>query len=211
MDRIPRTGRVRMSAALLTLLAIVGCSPAPDMRDQRLAEFAKQSVAQQAQQNDHLARQSQAVVEQSQKLAEAGRELVAQDAAARREMVSAQQGLNAQLNQQRATIDAGRDDLEQERRQIAEQRHRDPIVSASIQTAGLLLACLLPLLVCVFIIRQMGRHEPEDAAVAELLVCELTSDQPRLLPGPAWRPALEHRPSHEMPLDSPPDGCERSC
>lgn len=211
MDPIPRTGRISLRAALLMLLATIGCSPAADLRDQRLAEFAEQSVEQQAKQNEHLARQSQAVVEQSQRLAEAGRELVAQDAAARREMVSAQHDLNTQLNQQRAAIDLGRDDLEQDRRQIAGERHRDPIVAASIQTAGLILACLLPLLVCVFIIWQMGRHEPVDAVVAELLTCELVSDQPRLLPGPLWRPALEHRPSRELPLDIPPDGCERPC
>ena len=165
------------------------------MRDQRLADFAQQSVHEQAKQNEHMARQSEAVVQESQKLAEASKELVAKDAEARREMVTAQRELNSQLNEQRASIDTGRDELEEERKQIAEQRHRDPIIASSIQTVGLILACLLPLLVCVYVLRQMNRSDPDDAAVAELLTLELVSDQPRLLPGPVLRPAIEH---HEV-------------
>lgn len=201
-----------MIAATLMLLTAIGCSRPADMRDQRLAEFARQSVEQQARQNEEMARQAKAVVEESSQLAEASKELVAHDAEARREMIAAQDRFNTQVDKQRATIDTGRDELEQERRQIAEQRHRDPIVAATIQTVGLIIACLLPLLVCVFVIRQMNRAEPDDAAVAELLVCELTSDQPKLLPGPSIRPALEHHadhdPSGDLPQDDQPDHAE---
>ena len=212
MEQIPRTRRAMMIATLLMLLTAIGCSRPADMRDQRLAEFARQSVEQQAKQNEEMARQSKAVVEESSQLAEAAKEMVASDAEARAEMIAAHDRLNGQLNEQRGTIDAGHDALEEERRQIAEQRHRDPIVATSIQTVGLIIACLLPLLVCVFIIRQMSRTEPDDAAVAELLVCELTSDQPRLLPGRSLRPALEHHanhdPSGELPQDDQPDDAE---
>lgn len=193
MQKTQRTDRPIVILALLTLLALIGCSDAPpDMRDQRLADFAQQSVREQAKQNEHMARQSEAVVQESQKLAEVSKELVAKNAEARREMVTAQRELNSQLNEQRASIDTGRDELEQERKQIAEQRHRDPIIATSIQTIGLILACLLPLLVCVYVLRQMNRSEPDDAAVAELLTSELVSDQPRLLPGPVLRPAIEY-------------------
>jgi len=113
-------------------------------------------------------------------------------------MVAAQHQLNSQLNEQRVTIDAGRDELEQERRQIAEQCHRDPLIASSIQTVGLIIACLLPLIVCVLIIRQMSRTEPDEAVVSELLVCELTSDQPRLLPMTPRRTALENRAAREQ-------------
>ena len=84
---------------------------------------------------------------------------------------------------------------------MAEQRHRDPVTATSIQTVSLLLACLLPLLVCVFLIHQIYRSEPDDAAVAGLLACELLSDQPKLLP------VIEHNPDWKPqgpPLDSPP-------
>ena len=196
MKRITLPG---MTLPALTLLTVIGCSPAPDMRDQRLADFAEQSMQEQSRQNEHIARQSEAVVQESHKLAEAAQQLVQSDAEARAELIAAQERLTGQLDQQRAAIDAGRDRLEQERRQISEQRHRDPIVAASIQTAGLLAAAVLPLLVCVYIFHQLGRGEPDDAAVAELLVHELVTDQPRLLPGPSIRPAVEHCADRDTP------------
>jgi len=202
MKRHTLTGR---TPPVLVLLITIGCSPPPDMRDQRLADFAERSMQEQSRQNEHIARQSQTVVAESHKLAEAAQEMVAHDAQARQELVAAQDRLNVQLNEQRASIDAGRDQLEQERKQIAEQRHRDPILAASIQTAGLLAAALLPLLVCVYIIRQIGRSEPDDAAVAELLVHELATDRPRLLPGPSLRPALRHHADRNVSDDSAPD------
>ena len=172
---------------ILLLLTVIGCSDSPDMRDQRLAEFAEQAVKEQARQNDRMADQSQAVVEESHQLAETAKELVESDAEARRELIAAQQELTTQLNDQQATVDAGRGQLEQDRREIAEQRHRDPIVATAIQNTGLVIACLLPLIVAVYVIRQMQSQEPDHAAVAEMLTLELTSDEPRLLPGPQQR------------------------
>ena len=61
---------------ILLLLTMIGCSDSPDMRDQRLAEFAEQAVKEQARQNDRMADQSQAVVEESHQLAEAWPSLV---------------------------------------------------------------------------------------------------------------------------------------
>ncbi len=204
MKHKPRTDRMTLNAVLLILLATDGCSPAPDMRDQRLAEFARQSMEEQAKQNQYIAEQSQAVVQETQELVEASKELVASDAQARQDLIGAQERLTAQLHEQRGTIDAGRDQLEEERQQIAEQRHRDPLVAAAIQNAGLMIACLLPLIVCIFVIRQLSKPEPDDGAVAELLVSELTSDQPRLLPGPPLRSALEHCAAGDQTDESPP-------
>ena len=169
---------------LMTVLipaTIAGCSRSPD---ERLAEFAQQTMAEQSRQNHRMADQSEAIVEESHQIAEAAKELVEHDAEARRELIAAQQELTSQLSDQQATIDAGRDRLEQDRREIAEQRHRDPIVAAVIQDFGLLIACLLPLLVAVLVIWQMQSQEPDHAAVAELLTLELTSEEPLLLPGP---------------------------
>ena len=186
---------VAMFAAVLLLATIGGCGKAPD---ERLANFAQQSMAEQRKQNDRIADQSQAVVEESHQLAETAKELVAHDAEARRELIAAQQELTSQLNGQQSAIHTGHQQLEQDRREIAEQRHRDPIVAAVIQNIGLTLACLLPLVVAVFVIRQMQSQEPDHAAVAELLILEMTADEPRLLPGPmSQRHALTHDDSKE--------------
>lgn len=175
--------RVTMCLALL-IPGIVGCGKAPD---ERLAEFAQQSMAEQRKQNDRIADQSHAVIQESHQLAEAAKELVGHDAEARRELIAAQQELTSQLNEQQSAIYTGHEQLEQDRREIAQQRHRDPIIAAVIQNFGLLIACLLPLLVAVLVIRQMQSQEPDHAAVAELLTLELTSDKPLLLPAPQRR------------------------
>jgi hypothetical protein len=177
----------------LALLAAIGCSKSPDYRDQRLAEMAQETVAEQVKQNDRMADQAEAVVAESHQLAEAAKELVERDAEARRELIAAQQELTTQLNYQQSAIDAGRQQLEQDRREIAEQRHRDPIIAAAISNFGLIIACLAPFCVAAWIIHRMQFQEADQAAVAELLTLELTSDRPKLLPGPPiQRPRITH-------------------
>ena len=190
MKQMKHLRSVAMFAAVLLLATIGGCGRSPD---ERLADFARQTMTEQIKQNDRMAEQSQAVVEGSHQLAETAKELVEHDAEARRELIAAQQELTSQLNGQQSAIYTGHEQLEQDRREIAEQRHRDPIIAAVIQDFGLFIACLLPLVVAVFVIRQMQSQEPDHAAVAELLVLELTADEPRLLPGPmSQRHALNH-------------------
>jgi len=140
MKRMIRLRSFTMVAAVMLLATIAGCGRSPD---ERLAEFAQQTMTEQIKQNDRMADQSQAVVEESHQLAKAATELVERDAEARRELIAAQQELTSQLNDQQATIYTGHDQLEQDRRELAQQRHRDPIVAAVIQNFGLVIACLL--------------------------------------------------------------------
>jgi hypothetical protein len=212
MESIPRLHQMMMHPGkhvvlamlvLPTLVVTAGCGEPPDLRDQRLVEFARESMTEQRKQNDRLADQSQSVVQESQQLTEAAKELVQHDAEARRELVASQRELNSQIASQRSTLDAGRDQLEGERRQIAEQRHRDPLIASAIQNTGILIACLLPLIVCLFVIRQLNRDEPDHAAIAELLMTEFTSEQPRLLPGPARRAVALEKPDADDSRDAP--------
>ena len=53
---------VAMYVLLMFTLVIIGCGKQPDLRDQRLAEFARESMTEQRQQNDRMAEQSVAVV-----------------------------------------------------------------------------------------------------------------------------------------------------
>ena len=181
--------RIANPLALALALAMVGCGESPDMRDQRLAEFARQSMAEQQKQNARIADQSKAVVDESHQLAQAAKELVNLDAQARRELLAAQSDLTSQLAQQQSVVDANRDELEQERREIAGRRNRDPIIASAIQYTGLILGCLAPLAICAFVIRQMQSQEPDHAAVAELLIQELT--MPKILSVPKTLPKLE--------------------
>lgn len=159
----------RFKAAMFPLLiaTILGCGQAPDYRDQRLAEFAQRSNSEQVQQNARMA------------------EIVQRDAESRKALMATHLELTSQLNRQQAFVDAGRDRLEQDRRDIAQQRHRDPIIAAVLQSTGMLLVCLVPLFLAAYALKQMRQEETDHAAVAELLVCEITSDKPLFLPSPA--------------------------
>ena len=189
MNLVQLSRRIAKPMALALALAMVGCGESPDMRDQRLAEFARQSMAEQQKQNDRIADQSKAVVDESHQLAQAAKELVTLDAQARRELLAAQSDLTSQLAQQQSVVDAKRDELEQERREIAGRRNRDPIIASAIQYTGLILGSLAPLAICAFVLRQMQAQEPDHAAVADLLIQEL--NKPKILPGPKALPELE--------------------
>ena len=86
----------------------------------------------------------------------------------------------------------------------------DPIIAAALQSLGLIMACLLPLAVCVFVLRQMQDETGDEKVLAELLALELTSDKPSLLPSsPFATPRLESQgTSARLPspnLDDDPD------
>jgi len=165
----------------LAIIPLVGCE-----EDPRLVRMAKEAADRQAAQNQEMSRLNREVAQGTKRLVEA-------DAESRTELVALQQDLRAD----QAEVNRGRDRLETERRQIAAQRHRDPIIANAITGVGLLLACLLPLWLCWCLLRSV-RDENDDSIVAEVLIEELASDQPRLLPSPRTdRAALAHdQPSH---------------
>lgn len=198
MPTIRRAGRATWSLPLLALLTAIGCS-SRDGRDERLVQVTNRAIEQQARQNDHIAGQAKAVAEQSRQVAETAKELVASDAEARREMIDAAQTLNSELHVERRNIDRRQEKLDDEHRQIAAQRNRDPIIAAALEGCGLILACVLPLVVCIFVLRQLQAETGDERALAELLALELTSDGPTLLsalpPSPPLLDSSEARPS----------------
>lgn len=138
--RVPKTlPRMTVTACAVVIVVIAGCDERPDLRDQRLAQFAQDVMKTQKQQNDRIAAQSQAVVKQSQHVTEAARDLVRQDAEARREMVLVHADLVGRLDRQREAVDEARDRLEQERRVIADRRNRDPVIARAVESVGLAL------------------------------------------------------------------------
>jgi len=169
--------RIRLLGTLgcLLWLAVAGCETESD----RVAAVAREAAERQAEQSKQMA-------ELQSQVAEAHKRLVEGEAKARTELVA----LQRDLQEAQAEIGRQRDVLEEERRQWAGQRGRDPILAAAITSVGVVLACLLPLLLCIYVVRALRDEATNDAAVAELLVEELAADQPLLLPPPGATPAL---------------------
>jgi len=174
---------VCLTGILLLMSRTVGCSSSAD---ERLVHLSQESVKRQAEQN-------QTIAKQSREIAQASRELVEADAKARREIVQLQTELQKDAQADRRNLDRQHEELETERKQIAQARHREPIVAAAIEDAAILLACLLPLLLAWFVIRAI-RQDPDEAALGELLVHEFVTEQPLLLPSNVSCPQMiEHQ------------------
>ena len=208
---------------ILLLLIVIGCSPSDD----RLVELGQQACDRQARQNETIADQNRQVAETTQQFVESSadarndmiqlqRELAEAEAEARSELVRVQQDLvdrDAQCRQEltelqrqsqsavqieRQSIDRQREDLANQRRQLADERHRAPLVAAAIAQIGLLSACLLPLVLCGYLLYVLRHSGDDDAAVTEMLIEELVADRPRFLPMPGLAPAI----GEETPLPS---------
>jgi len=149
---------------LIVAVLVVGCSS----EDQRLVDLSRQSVDRQAEQNRLVEANNRQVIDATQKLVEA-------DAQARRETIQ----LQHVIQNERSGINQQRDALEEERRQIAEQRNRDPIVAESIQAAVGLVVAALPLVVCLFVLRALF-HKSDDEAMVDVLIEELVTQEPLL-------------------------------
>jgi len=136
--------------------------------------------------------QQKALRSQAQ-LAEASRELVQADAKARGEVIA----LQRDLQQGQGELAGQRDQLENDRRQYADQRYRDPILASKILTVGIVLACLLPLALCMTLVLSLRDPAQTEATLAEILVEEIASEEPLLLPKMARQTALEQEPDQE--------------
>ena len=131
-------------------------------------------MARQAEQNQQIARQSQQV-------AEATHELVQADAQARGDLVAAQRSLEESLQAERMRLDQERGKLERDRQELAAANKREPFIANAIWSAAILVAVVLPLVLCIYLVGTLGASEPGHD-LNELLVYELTSEQPTVIP-----------------------------
>ena len=159
----------------LTLILLTGAGCSSD-ENSRVAELATQQLERQADQNRRMSELQQEVASGSRKLVEA-------DANARQEMITLQREMQTERNE----IGHQRDQLEAERRDIADSRHRDPIIAAAITRVAFVVVSLLPLLVCWLLLQQ--KVEPADKnEITELLLDDLVSAESRLMPPAASKP-----------------------
>src|SRR5690606_20692453 len=99
--------------------------------------------------------------------------------------------------------DEQQNQLEDDRRTLAAQRHRDPLIANTLLTVALVAATLLPLLVAYWLLVRTQETSGDDAQLAEVLIGELTAETPLLLaPDPRTGPAL---PGPEQ--EGGPGGC----
>ncbi len=166
-----------MKQSLLTILMIsialmiVGC----DSSDERLADFAQQSTAQQAQQNSTTA-------EVAREAAESQRRVIETVEKSRQDLI----GVQKELDLQRTTV-------AQERKELTEQRRQESLLAPVLTTIGYLLVTALPLVLCWYLLYTLKNTPVDESAVTQLLVQDLLSEQPVLLPRPVnSNPRLVH-------------------
>jgi hypothetical protein len=155
---------------ILSLAAITGCEPPSP--DDRLAQMAEHSVTQQAQQNAEMARLNREVAQGTNRLVET-------DSLARRELLAAQRDLQRQQEQ----VGIQRDALETERKDWASQRQTESVYAPILSTLGMTLLALLPLVLCWYLLHGLSRSA--DHQIGDLLIQEIVSPEPTLLPPPA--------------------------
>lgn len=177
-------------AVIAATWMLVGCD-----EDQRYVELAQQSVARQAEQN-------MAMAEQSQRVADASHALVQADAQARAEMVAAQHDLETSLQAERSQLNAARDQLADDRLQLAEAIQREPLIANALWSAALLIAAILPVILCVYLIRIMATTDAGQD-LGELLVHELAADQSVLLPSQTSQVSRLEQDAPQLPDESP--------
>jgi hypothetical protein len=182
-----KTARCPPIRALMILgLVAIGCSSSDD----RLVDLSQKSADRQAEQNRLVETNNRQVIESTNRLVES-------DAKSRAENLQ----LHRQVEGERADVNQQRDALEQERRQIAVERNRDPIIAESIHLTAGLIAAVLPLLVCLYLLRGLF-DKPDQDALAELLVEDLVSRQP-FLGNPAAVNVRETRGNPRLPAGPP--------
>ncbi|MDP6557884.1 MAG: hypothetical protein QGF59_02490 [Pirellulaceae bacterium] len=186
---------IKNRLTLLTVIAIAligGCN-----EDERLARMAQDSVQQQRSQNEEMTRLNREVAKGVTRLVESENE-------SRKELTA----LQRDIQQQHADTGRQRDQLEVERRQLATERYRESLLAPVLPHVVLLVVCALPLVLAWYLLHGWRCESQDDLAIGELLIEELVSEQPRLLPHNPTTPAITHRTQElaaEPDVDEQPD------
>lgn len=145
---------------MMVLLAMsIGCS-SPDTR---LAELARSTSQEQVEQNERMA-----VLQQE--VAAGSRQLVEAESRRSTEFLSLQRDLQTQSAEISRQLDA----LEDERKELARERRTVPVIASAINATVTLIACLLPLVVCIYLLLPQ-QSQVQAQALTDLLIEELAS------------------------------------
>jgi len=98
------------------------------------------------------------------------------------------------LADEQAALGQARDELEADRRTWASRERSDPIIAVSIQSAAMLIACCLPMVLVAFLLWK-GEDAPTEVDATETLLIELLDDKPEWL----MKPDLAQAPKLPAP------------
>ena len=163
----------------VTMILVTGCEENGN-ENSRVAKVAVEAAERQAEQNREMARVNRETAEGAKRLVEA-------DAEARRELTEMQHDLQAE----QAEVGEQRDQLEAERKEIAGQRRTESMLGPILKGCAAAAVIAVTIGYCWSLLFSLRRQDDADQILGELLVDELLSDKPALLPPPGAT-AIDH-------------------
>ena len=156
---------------ILIMTMALGCSS----ESVRMANMADRMVRSQSEVNSNVTRANENFVKLNQEL--------------QRERTG--------LQKERLTLNDQFDKLEQDRRDLHSQRRSEVAWSESSQFLAIIIAAIMPLFLCAYLIWMANQSSVQQEEVNSILIHELVSAEPRLIAAPNLR-AIEHVESGEQ-------------
>ena len=153
---------------LLTFTATLGCN-----ENEQVAKVAIDAAERQAEQNQQMAQNTREVTQGS-------KQLIAADAQSRQELIEMQRD----LQDEQSRVGGLRDELEDERREIAAERLTESQLGPLLKSCAAAALCIVTIGFCWVLLHGL-RHDDVGQTLSELLVEEFASTDPTLLPRPA--------------------------
>ena len=143
---------------ILIAMLTLGCSSESD----RMAKLAERMVRSQSEVNSNLARTNEKFVELNREL--------------QKEWTG--------IQNERLTLNDEFKRLEQDRRDLNSQRRSEAAWSASFQFLAIVIAAIIPLFLCAYLIWIAAQSSVQQEEVNSILIHELVSAEPRLIAAP---------------------------
>ena len=143
---------------ILIVMLTLGCGSESD----RMANMAERMVRTQNEVNSNVTRANEKFVELN------------------RELQKERTGLQSE----RLTLNVQFEKLEQDRRDLHSQRRSEVAWSESFQFLTIVIAAIMPLFLCAYLIWVATQNSVEQAEVNSILIRELVSAEPRLIAAP---------------------------
>ncbi len=156
---------------ILIAMLTIGCGSESD----RMANMADQMVRSQNEVNSNVTRTNEKFVELNKEL----------------------QKERTGLQNERLTLNNQFERLEQDRRDLHSQRRSEAAWSESFQFLAIVIAAIMPLFLCAYLIWMATQSSVQQEEVNAILLSELVSAEPRLIAAPNLT-AIEHSESDDQ-------------